>query len=120
MTSFGGQSRLPKQDPRPRRNADKWGNPQSIIGTGEPISLNGLGQLTIDLLSTGGLEVVSGELSIELDGGDLVLSADGLRISSAFRGEVQARIEDAKEGADALIYGHAAASEALKVSLFND
>lgn len=62
-----GQARLPNtnRDPRIRRNASNLLNPK-WISVDEVVSLTGDGKLTITLASNGGLQNVSGALSILL------------------------------------------------------
>lgn len=81
----GKQQRRIAIDPREKRNAGDWaGNNPSFIGDSEVIAITSEGVLTLTLKSDGGLENIAAELSIKLNGNDLVLGASGLSISSSF------------------------------------
>lgn len=73
-----GYSRRPRAtDARERRNADTFAQGTLFVGSGEVVQVNGEGELTVLLLSDGGLQNANGELSL------LLASEPGLQLSAS-------------------------------------
>lgn len=83
MAGLRGQVREPQAKARARRNSQNLASSVPWLGPAEAITITGDGYLTLSLADDGGLEVLSSELQIKLNGTTLSLSTSGLKVETA-------------------------------------